>query len=343
MMLVLTGCTLNTYSTNYLPYATALGPNNDNTRFFYHYIPNEEGYIYSTLAQYDIETGNDSCIYTVEDVQKQRIISFAGNDNVVLFVVKTFSSGEDNCILYYKNLITDTINTIVTSEEDISIIVSGDDIKILYENSIHELQEQDNTYSISIDGKTFENDFNSHKNVVRMELENGNVVAISKEYGQENYAYQIGNTKGVINALSEYDCEYSGLSNNFVVDEQNVIGVVSILKEHDGTNGILPSNLIKSGVLDREVLICIDAEDGKSTILYSTPKGIIIGYDNNNVLVYENGKILKSDLETQKEEVIYAFSNNNTGQLSFNWLGNSLVIFDEDNLEVVDSFSVNLS
>ena len=45
-------------------------------------------------------------------------------------------------------------------------------------------------------------------------------------------------------------------------------------------------------------------------------------------------------MSDQRQEVIYSLGDKNVGQLSFNWLGNILVIFDEDNLNVVDSIPV---
>ena len=98
--LMLTGCMKKT-TEGYISYINEFGPNEIECNSFYHYMYVEGGCSYSGLMRYDLTTDNDQEIYRVDDLKKQRITSFCGDDDGAFFVVKSVQGKDAVMQLFY--------------------------------------------------------------------------------------------------------------------------------------------------------------------------------------------------------------------------------------------------
>ena len=113
VMLLLTGC--NPYPGEYVDYINVFGPNEVECNSYYHYMRVEGGRYDSCLARYDLITESDQEIYIVDDLEKQRIKSFCGDDMGVFYVVETFQEKNEERVLFYYDLNSQETETLLTS------------------------------------------------------------------------------------------------------------------------------------------------------------------------------------------------------------------------------------
>ena len=103
--------------------------------------------------------------------------------------------------------------------------------------------------------------------------------------------------------------------------------------------GIIPKNILPASKLKREVLVSFDYTTGESEILFETKNNSIriIGYRDGGVYLLKKGNIIKRNLADGSETELCTLSYEGDNQLSFSWIGSSLVIFDEDDYQVIAS------
>jgi hypothetical protein len=126
------------------------------------------------------------------------------------------------------------------------------------------------------------------------------------------------------------------LTDFFVIEGDTIIGVVQITK---GTRGLTTTNIIRERELKKELLVSINYKTGDSEILFETKNNSIriIGYRDGNVYLLNKGNIIKRNLADGSETELCTLSYEGDNQLSFSWIGSSLVIFDEDDYQVIAS------
>ena len=176
------------------------------------------GYLYSGLKRYDLVTQEDQKIYIVEDSKNQSLTGYYGDDSEVYFVVTTSLEKEESVLFHYE-LNTNEYESILTAEGRIGVYRDLDTNKIkattdtqsfYIENGILQAAEApDNTAT-----PLYEQE--SH---VKLTSNDGTIIEISKEFKNDEFYYTIGNTTGVITALSDYNAEKSGVSNNFIIED----------------------------------------------------------------------------------------------------------------------------
>lgn len=98
MIIMLTGCMKA--ADGYVSYIEDFGPNDIECHSYYHYMRVEGGRYDSCLARYDLITESDQEIYIVDDLEKQRITSFCGDDKGVFYVVETFQEKNEERVLF---------------------------------------------------------------------------------------------------------------------------------------------------------------------------------------------------------------------------------------------------
>ncbi|WP_027215784.1 hypothetical protein [Butyrivibrio fibrisolvens] len=339
VMLLLTGC--NPYPGEYVDYINVFGPNEVECNSYYHYMRVEGGRYDSCLALYDLITESDQEIYIVDDLEKQRIKSFCGDDKGVFYVVETFQEKNEERVLFYYDL---------NSNEKEALLTSNDHLTVYKDSSTNRIRVSDGTQKYNIDNGSLQlaenaeivvRSINSDESCIELVNDDGTEISISKEYGNKEFTYSIGDTTGVISALSDCGGEESGVSYNFIIEGNNVVGVVQITKGGSGYGGlgIIPKNILPASKLKREVLVSFDYTTSESEILFETKNNSIriIGYRDGNVYLLNKGNIIKRNLADGSETELCTLSYEGDNQLSFSWIGSSLVIFDEDDYQVIAS------
>lgn len=330
---MLTSCN-RTYDSGYISYIAEFGPNESTCHSFYHYIPGDKVYKFSGLKRYDLITEEDQDIYIIEDTQNQSLTGYYGDDNEVYFVVTTSLEKKEESTLFHYVLNSDEYENLFSTEGRFGVYKDLDVNKIKVTTQTQSYYIEDGCLQTADDEGFTATPLYDQESSVRLTSTDGTVIEINKKYKNTDFTYTIGNSTGVITALSDYDTEKSGVSNNFVIEGDKVIGIVQIT---NGNKGITPTNYIEPDGLKEEVLFSLDYNTGESVVLYNTHNSStrIIGYSNGHVYLIKKGKILCRNLADDNETEIYTLTYDGNGQLAFYWIGNKLVIYDEDNLKVV--------
>jgi hypothetical protein len=334
LLLMTTGCNLLFASEN-LPYIEAFGPNEIECHSFYHYTFDDQGLNYIGLKRYDLVSETDQDIYIVENPEIQELTGFYGDDDGVYYVVTTSQEQSKESILFYYDLNLGTMEELLTDENHIGVYKESTTNEVMVKTKTQSYSANKGTLQFLDDcGYTGRAEY-SHESNVELVTDDGTMVEINKEYKERNFTYTINGTTNVITALSDCGGSESGVYRNFVIEGDNVVGIVQITKGTQG--GITPTNCIPANKLKKEVLVSFNYKTGESEILYNTKSNAIriIGYSDGNVFLYKKGKIICRHLNNGDEEELYKLSYKGNGQLTFNWVGRNLVIFDEDNLQVV--------
>lgn len=334
LVLILTGCHKE-YPGGYIPYINEMGPGEIECNSFYHYIRVGDGLNKSGLQRYDLITETDQDIYLASDPHKQEVSSFYGDDNEVYFVVTTHEKGSDESTLYCYDLKSDTCETLFSSEEYLYVCMDSLANKVLLIAHTQDYYIENRNLQEVDPSSVVRSSIGYHECIVRQVDANGTLIEISKEFNGSEFTYKVADTTGVITALSDCGGEEAGLSDYFTIEGDKVIGIVQITKE--GMYGIIPCNYIRGGELKKELLVSLDYKTGESEILYNSKNNTIriIGYSNGKAYLYKKDKVIRRNLSDGSEEEIYSLSYDGNGQLSFNWIGSKLIIFDEDNQQVV--------
>lgn len=334
IMLTLTGCYKSNDSKE-IPYIHEMGPNEIECNSFYHYMPVEHGRDKIGLQRYDLITEKDQDIYVVEDLEKQSITSYYGDDKVVYFVVTTYQDGDDEKVLFCYDLNSCEYETLLATEEYLDVGLDSITNKILViTDSQDYFIENGSLYEVDSSNEVL-SDFSNVESTIRRVDSDGTIVEISKKYKESVYRYSVDGKSGVITALSDCGGIKSGLSNFFVLEGDKIIGIVQIARK--GNNGIIPCNVLETSELKKEILFSLNYKTGESEILYDSKNNTIriIGYCDGKAYLYKKGKIFCRNLADGSEEEIYSISYDGDGQWTFNWIGSKLIIFDEDNHRVV--------
>ena len=105
-LVTMSGCTFesNDSDTNksaYVSYVSTFGPNVSDNNTYYHYVKNENGFIYSKIAKYDIKTSEDQVVFTLDDYESdnKRISDYYGNDNDLFIVVTENKNDKEKSFL----------------------------------------------------------------------------------------------------------------------------------------------------------------------------------------------------------------------------------------------------
>jgi hypothetical protein len=333
IMLTLTGCTK--YPGDYVDFIYDFGPDGTECNSFYHYIRVGDGLHQSGLQRYDLISGMEQDIFMSSDPHNEEVTSYYGNDVVVYYVVNT-SIGRDKSenILYQYDLKTDTIEKMIVTEGYLSVVKDAITGKIkVFESKQNYFIENGVLQEIDASDEN-KSKFSSDEDIVSRINDEGLLVQICKKDGESEYTYKCNGTIGVIDALSDFRCKESGLTNFFVIDGDTIIGIVQIT---EGIRGLPPINYIRSGQLKKELLVSLNYKTGESEILYNTKNNStrIIGFGNGNIYLLKKGKIICRTISDGSEKEIYTLSYDGDNQLYFSWCGSKLVIFDRDDQEVI--------
>ncbi|MBQ1457422.1 MAG: hypothetical protein IIZ20_02875 [Butyrivibrio sp.] len=148
VMLLLTGC--NPYPGEYVDYINVFGPNEVECNSFYHYMRVEGGRYDSCLARYDLITESDKEIYIVDDLEKQRIKSFCGDDKGVFYVVETFQEKNEERVLFYYDLNSNEEEALLTSNDHLTVYKDSSTNRIRVSDGTQKYLFQKNPHSVRI-------------------------------------------------------------------------------------------------------------------------------------------------------------------------------------------------
>lgn len=331
-ILLLTGC--DPYPGEYVYYISDFGPNEIECNSFYHYKYADEGLNQSGLQRYDLITETDQDIYETSDPHNQIVSSYWGNDEEVYFVVLTYQKGDDKMTLYHYDLKSGNYKTLLDNEKSLRVykdvntnkivLIRGFDRYLIEDGNLKEIDKADVVMS----------NFNNKEDVVRRVSSEGITIEIWKKYNNNEFTCIVDGSSHSISALSNCGGKESGLTDNFVIEGDTIIGVVQITK---GTRGLTTTNFIRERELKKELLVSINFKTGDSEILFNTQnnKTRIIGYSNGNIYLLKDGKIKCQNLSDNSEKEIYTLTYDGDKQLSFSWVGSRLIIFDEYNYKVI--------
>ncbi|WP_026653209.1 hypothetical protein [Butyrivibrio proteoclasticus] len=223
---ILCGCTSKRMQ--YVPYIGELGPNELNCKYFYyyHYFYKEDN-SYSALIRYDVDTKEKHEIYVVDNPDKQRINDYYGFDEGVIFVYKEHKNGSSEYLLVFHDNEYDQDTIIARSSEDIIVIGNYNSKPIVkIEGKYYSLENDEGEYNISEMAYYVGNEDFQDENILEIENEEGIRIVFSKKIEETNFKYQVGDRKGDIDALTNKYSSNSGLTDNYVVEDEKVIGVV---------------------------------------------------------------------------------------------------------------------
>lgn len=349
VLITVSGCTFegnDSKKSNYVSFVTSFGPNNDYNNSYYHYVKNEDGFIYSKISKYDIKSSKEHEVFALDNntAGNKRITDYYGNDNDLFIIVNENKNDNETSFLYHHNnnsgenqIITEVSGSIYLIRTGTGIIVGINKKDDNDTPHYYNLDEANSTFQLSEIVKPELNNLNNYGSSEIIPLENGKSVTFTKNIGEANYSYSLDGINGDIDALTNKNALDSGLYNDFLVEDEKVIGAVQFT---EWKNGLCPKNLLKPQNLKGAALFEFDINTQKSNILYET-KGsdtLIIGYKDKQVYLYRKGKVIRKSLNDKKEKIIYSVDKNkNKDQLSFNWINNTLLIFDEDDYTVIGS------
>ena len=337
-VIMLTGC-MKTTTEGYISYINEFGPNEIECNSFYHYMYVEGGCSYSGLMRYDLTTESDQEIYRVDDLKNQRITSFWGDDDGVFFVVKSVQGKDAEMQLFYYDLNSNQKESLLSSEDSLTVYKDSSTKRIMVTEGTQKYYIDDGSLQLAENKDIEAKSLHSDESSIELVDDNGTKIVISKEYDKKEFTYTVDGMTTVIDALSDCGGEKSGVSYTFAIEGSKVIGVVQITKGGSGYggSGIIPSNILPADKLKKEVLVSFDYKTGESEILYNTKNNSIriIGYSNGKVFLLNNNIITSKSLSDGNEKEIYTLSYDGDGQITFNWIGSRLVIFDEDYLQVI--------
>ncbi|WP_026653210.1 hypothetical protein [Butyrivibrio proteoclasticus] len=341
----LVGCTFNSKHAEYISYIRQYGPNELSEKYYYHYV-RKEPYFYSVLARFDVDIMEDYEIYVLDNPDNQRIDDYYGFDSGVYFIISEYKKFTDKPNYYEYTLLfhdneSEQDQTIICSEEEIIFDKSKDGLRVKVADKYYFLEENAGEYSLEETSAPDEDETPQYESILEIEAEDGVKAVFSKKYREVEYKYQIGDKTGTIDALDSKYAPKSALSDNYVVEDGKVIGIVQYanlyFSRFDEAKNHTEYKAVKG-----EVLYEFDLQTCESKILYRIRgnKKLIIGYKNGLVYLYSKGNVIEHSLDSGEENVIYKIEDNPEEQMSFNWIGNTLIIFDEHNYVVVGSVKV---
>ncbi len=342
------GCTFENNNSDgkrshYISYVSMFGPNNSVNNSYYHYVRNNDGFIYSKISKYDIKTSDDYVVFYLDDSNyANRITDYFGNDSDLFIVVTKINNNIENSYLYHHDnnsgkdqIITEISGKIFLIRKEMGIIVRIDNDE--ENNKIHyyTLNKNKSSFQLSEINKPESNVLNNNSSTQIIKLEDGKSVVFTKNAGEAKYSYSIDGISGDIDALTSKNALESGIYNHLLVEGDKIIGALQFT---EWSYGICPKNLLRPRNLKGSALFEFDINTHESKILYEIKgnKTQIVGYREGKVYLYRNGKVIRKTINGEKEEVICSVDNNNH-QLSFNWLNDTLLIFDEEDYVVVGS------
>ncbi|WP_026653033.1 hypothetical protein [Butyrivibrio proteoclasticus] len=349
LFMILCGCNIDSIRVQHVPFIGEFGPNVSYSKYFYYrdYIYTESADHFE-LVRYDVETMEKKIIYVTEDSDDQRIEEFYGDDEGVFFVFLDYTDDYCDSSLIYHDNTSGQNQSVLCSRDDIFIVktnsgpIIGEGSKYYSEgNKYYSLEKENGKYSIVETATPVEEQASKGERKLGIRNKDGVVVAVISKMAKDPYTYQVGETTEEIDALNGKYAEKTELSDNYVVEDGKVFGVVqSTSIEYKYYSGY--DNSIIAGQLKGEALYEFDLVTHEGRILYEVKgnKKQIIGYEEGYVYIYKKSKIIKHSLETGKEEVIYEIINMPEGQISFNWVGSTLVIYDTAEHEVVGTVKV---
>lgn len=330
-MLLLTGCF---YPGEYVYYVHDFGPNEIECNSFYHYKYPEEGLYQAGLQRYDLITETDQDIFETSDPHKQIVSSYWGNDEEVYFVVLTYQKGDDKMTLYHYELSSGEYTILLDNEKSLRVYKDVNTNKIVLIRGFERYMIEDGNLKEIDESDVVMSSFNNKEAVVRRVSSDGTTIEICKKYDYSEFTYIVNGSSHSISALSNCGGKESGLTDFFVIEGDTIIGVFQITK---GTRGLTTTNIIRERELKKELLVSINYNTGDSEILFNTKnnKTRIIGYSNGNIYLLKDSKIICQNLSDNSEKEIYTLTYDGDKQLSFSWVGNRLIIFDEYNYQVI--------
>ncbi len=332
MTLMLSGC--YKYPGDYVYYISVFGPNEVECNSFYHYKYADKGLNQSGLQRYDLITETDQDIYEASDPHNQIVSSYWGDDEEVYFVVLTYKKGDDEMTLYHYDLSSGNYETLLENEKSLRVYKDVNTNKIVLIRDFERYLIEDGKLKEIDKSDVIMSSFNNKTNVVRRVSTDGTLIEICKEYDNSEFTCTVNESSHSISALSNYGGKESGLTDFFVIEGDTIIGVFQITK---GTRGLTTTNLIRERELKKELLVSINYKTGDSVILFNTKnnKTRIIGYSNGNIYLLKDSKIIRQNLSDNSEKEIYTLTYDGNKQLSFSWVGNRLIIFDEYYYQVI--------
>ena len=241
--------------------------------------------------------------------------------------------------LFYYDLNSNQKESLLSSEDRLTVYKDPGTKRIMVTDGTQKYYIDNGALQLAENTDIEAKPLNSDESSIELVDDNGTKIVISKEYDKKEFTYTVDGTTTVIDALSDCGGEKSGVSYNFAIEGNKVIGVVQITQGGSGYggSGIIPRNLLPANKLKKEVLVSFDYKTGESEILFNTENNSIriIGYSNGKVFLLKNNIITSKSLSDGNEKEIYTLSYDGDGQITFNWIGSRLVIFDEDNLQVI--------
>lgn len=239
-------------------------------------------------------------------------------------------------ILYHYDLRSGNYKILLDNEKSLRVYKDVNTNKIILIRGFERYMIEDRDLNAIDESEVVMSSFNNKEDVVRRVSSDGTTIEICKKYDYSEFTYIVNGSSHSISALSNCGGKESGLTDFFVIEGDTIIGVVQITK---GTRGLTTTNIIRERELKKELLVSINYKTGDSEILFETKNNSIriIGYRDGNVYLLNKGNIIKRNLADGSETELCTLSYEGDNQLSFSWIGSSLVIFDEDDYQVIAS------
>lgn len=238
------------------------GPNDDTGNYFC-YTSEYEGRKCSGVVLYDIDKETAYSIYDVVDLENDFISNCVLSEDSVIFDVE---NGKEKTRFRY-------------------------DIE---HQALEEAEDEEEVY-----------DKYTYFGPPTFELDDGRKVGIDKE-SEDNELYFIddSNRRSEISELSELNLKHAAVfANSFYLSDGRVYGITTSVNGDKYKKGhLVDLRNIENDDIQGEVLFSFNIETQDAEVLCNKKGGAsrIIGYDEGEVYIFENNKVYKNELSTQK-------------------------------------------
>ena len=139
-----------------ISYVSTFGPNDNANNSFYYYAKNDERFVNLTICKYDIRTGEEEVVFTLDDGNSHKSISdyYGDDDNLFVVVTGKLSTNGRHSLYYHDNrsgkdqIITEVFGKIHLVRTETGIIVGIPDGYESSELKYYDLSEDESGFKI---------------------------------------------------------------------------------------------------------------------------------------------------------------------------------------------------
>ncbi|RKM56528.1 hypothetical protein D6853_07000 [Butyrivibrio sp. X503] len=320
---------------------TQLGPNDENLQYVYRVVKGEK-YPGTVIVGTDVESGEDTKLFEVENTESDRIHEVVECRGGVLFTLSRPYANTKYSLNYlsfnrdFQNIDMQTLyasefNLILREKDGEISLIENYDQKFVISYGTHDMSWDEMQESDKIEEHSLYDDIPERSYI----MNDGMEVVLKKNFGEENYTGVVGDNTYAIDSISGKDYIYAQWGCFSEVDGK-LYGIITIPKNRLSKNRMKGgSTALHSDYVKKEVLFSLDVTTGENNVVYQTKKGRIIGFTSDTVYLIDKNDIYKVDIASGQQEKLTTIQAKKNTDLDFRWIGSRLFIFESLTQETV--------